>query len=125
MMPRLAGILIGPGGSKAIFAPDDGKPLVLGVGGRVAGATVRAIGSGVVELSGPTGRQILRPSFSHTATAQATAGPQRLFIEPTEGVTSLPASPGLLHAMLPGLVPLPEADARASALTQTPPGTPP
>lgn len=64
-LPRLSGVLVGPFGRRAIFASDGGKPLVVGEGGRVADWTVRVIEAGAVEVAGPDGDHILRPSFEN------------------------------------------------------------
>ncbi len=120
VMPRLAGILIGPAGGRAIFAPaDGGKPLVLTTGGTVAGATIHAIRSGSVVLSGPDGDQVLRPSFDHAAAPTAAAGQFRL--SPGLAPDALIAPP---NGPLSRVVGASEGDARQSP-NQTPPGIQP
>jgi hypothetical protein len=58
---RLAGILIGRFGRRAIFAPaGGGKPLVLGENGAVNDSTIRSIEPSQVVLANGT---VLRPSF--------------------------------------------------------------
>lgn len=64
-LPRLAGVLVGPGGSAAIFATagDNTKPQVLRIGDHVGAYEVKAIVTGEVTLAGPDGDRTLRPSF--------------------------------------------------------------
>jgi len=69
-LPRLAGIMITPSGKRAIFAPDGGKPLVLGEGGALDDATVRTIKFDRVVVTGPKGEQVLWPTYDHSRTGQ-------------------------------------------------------
>ena len=63
--PRLAGIMVGPAGSRAIFAPPPpAKPIVVEEGGRVAGFVVRSIATEAVTLASPDGERVVRPSFA-------------------------------------------------------------
>lgn len=77
-LPRLAGVLVGPFGRSAIFAADDGKPLVVEEGGHVRAWTVRRISADAVEITGPAGPRLLRPAFrtapAERANTPATAG---------------------------------------------------
>ncbi len=67
-LPRLAGILVHGGSRSAIFAATgNGRPAVVGEGGRVGGYTVQAIEAGQVTLAGPSGPQVLRPAFDARA----------------------------------------------------------
>jgi hypothetical protein len=69
--PRLAGILVSADRSQAIFAPADGKDRsIVAVEGSVIGAwKVTAIRAGEVQLSGPDGTRIVRPSYANVAAA--------------------------------------------------------
>jgi general secretion pathway protein N len=61
-LPRLAGILIDPPQRHAIFQPsDDGKPLTLVEGDRIAGWQIQRIAADGVTLTGPSGAEILQP----------------------------------------------------------------
>ena len=64
-LPRLAGVLVAPTGSAAIFvaAGDNAKPQVLRIGDHVGAYEVKAIVTGEVTLAGPDGDRTLRPSF--------------------------------------------------------------
>jgi hypothetical protein len=72
-LPRLAGIAISPYGRQAIFAGDDGKPVVVSEGGQVAGYTVRAITAGMVQIDGPDGKRALVPAFDLKSAPPAVA----------------------------------------------------
>lgn len=70
---RVAGIILLPGRSRAIFAGSgDGKPITVAEGDRLGPYVVEAISPGQVRLSGPDGTRLLRPSFDPTASAQTT-----------------------------------------------------
>jgi hypothetical protein len=69
LLPRLTAIVVTTSGSVAIFAGSDGKALVVGAGGAVAGYNVEKIGAGSVEIEGPGGSKILHPQ------RDAAAGP--------------------------------------------------
>lgn len=60
--PRLTGLIVAERHGKAIFAGSDGKPIVLGEGGRLGPFTVMAVRPDGVELDGPPGLRMLRPS---------------------------------------------------------------
>jgi hypothetical protein len=62
-LPRLTGVIIAPDGDFALFAPAEGKIMVVAKGGRVAGHVVRSIAPNAVVLSGPEGERALRTSF--------------------------------------------------------------
>ncbi len=66
-LPRLAGIIVGPFGRSAIFAPDGNKPLVVQEGARIAAYTVKSIEATQVRLVGPDGARVLYPSFESNA----------------------------------------------------------
>lgn len=60
--PRLTGLVVAERRGRAIFAGPDGKPVVLGEGGRLGPFTVVAVRPDGVDLSGPPGLRTLRPS---------------------------------------------------------------
>ena len=60
--PRLTGLIVAERHGKAIFAGPDGKPIVLGEGGRLGPFTVMAVRPDGVELDGPPGVRMIRPS---------------------------------------------------------------
>ena len=74
-LPRLSGIMFGPFGRSAIFAPDGAKPLVAQEGARIAGYTVKAIEATQVRLSGPNGSIVLYPTFAAAAASRVTKAP--------------------------------------------------
>ncbi len=71
-LPRLAGVLIGPDGAKALFAATGGKPLVLGEGDRLGPYEVTKIEPNAVTLTGSEGDRLIHPS--HAAAAPPAAG---------------------------------------------------
>ena len=62
-LPRLAGVIVGPGGGRAIFAPAEGRPLVLPEGGHIGRYLVRSIVPGQVTLSDAGRDLVIRPSL--------------------------------------------------------------
>jgi len=62
-VPRLTGVTIGPSGGWAIFAGADGKSHAAAAGDAVGAFKVRAIGPGIVTLSGSEGDRVLRPTY--------------------------------------------------------------
>ena len=62
-LPRLAGVIVGPDGGRAIFAGADGKSHTAAAGDAVGGFTIRAIGPGTVTLAGSEGERVLRPTY--------------------------------------------------------------
>ena len=61
-LPRLSGVVVGPGGASAIFSDDDaGRLVVLAPGDAIGGYAIRAITPGEVVLEGPKGRLVLMP----------------------------------------------------------------
>lgn len=60
--PRLTGLVFAEQRGRAIFAGPDGRPIVLGKGGRLGPFTVVAVRPDGVELDGPPGVRLLRPS---------------------------------------------------------------
>ncbi|MBV8521959.1 MAG: hypothetical protein JOY71_07520 [Acetobacteraceae bacterium] len=76
-LPRLTGTVVGPFGRAAIFAGDP-KAVAVAEGGRIQSYSVRSIGANEVEVIGPEGVQILRPSFAPApppGAARPTAAP--------------------------------------------------
>jgi hypothetical protein len=63
-LPRLAGVIVAPGGNRAIFAPAESRPLVLAEGGHIGRYVVRAIAPGQVTLSDAEGQLVIRPSYA-------------------------------------------------------------
>ena len=63
-LPRLAGVIVGPGGGRAIFAPAEGRALVVPEGGHVGRYTVRSIVPGQVTLSDSEREFVIRPSLA-------------------------------------------------------------
>ncbi len=101
-LPRLAGVLVAPGGGAAIFAAagEGAKPLVLRVGDRVSEFEVKAIVAGEVTLTGPEGDRVVRPSFDPRGGG---GGAPR----PTPPVAAAPAAPaGFVPAAAPGGAPV-------------------
>jgi hypothetical protein len=62
-LPRLAGVVIGPGGGRAIFAVADGKSAVATEGTSLGRFTVKSIAPGRVTVAGPEGEIELRPAL--------------------------------------------------------------
>ncbi len=74
VLPRLAGVMVGPTDRVAIFAATPGgKPLVMREGGRMGDDMIDSIEPGQVTLSGPDGARILLPHFDAGPHAAATA----------------------------------------------------
>lgn len=61
--PRLAGIVVGPSGRRAIFAGADGaRGTIAGIGQQAGGWRVQAIDATSVQVIGPAGLRTLRPA---------------------------------------------------------------
>ncbi len=90
--PRLAGILVSTGRSQAIFAPGDGedRSIVAVEGSVIGGWKVTAIHAGDVQLSGPDGTRIVRPSYANST---APSSPPVSQAPPPGGDTLLPPAP--------------------------------
>ena len=79
-LPRLAGIIVGPGGARAIFASSgDTRAIVAGAGGRAGPYLIRAVGLSGVSVIGPNGAELLRPDYDRNG---------------AHPVVGLPAEPG-------------------------------
>ena len=73
VVPRLAGIIIGPTGARAIFASADGsRAIVAGAGAHVGPYAVRTVSMTGVFVIGPNGPELLHPVYDHNA-ARGTA----------------------------------------------------
>ncbi len=70
-LPRLSAIVITAAGRSAIFTGDDGKAVVVPVGGLIDGDRITAIGPGQVTIDGSDGTKILRPQFAPNAQPDA------------------------------------------------------
>ena len=62
-VPRLTGVIVGPSGGWAIFAGADGKSHAAAAGDAIGAFKVRAIGPGIVTLTGSGGDRVLRPTY--------------------------------------------------------------
>jgi hypothetical protein len=83
--PRLTGLIVAEQRGRAIFAGPDGKPVVLGEGGRLGPFTVLAVRPDGVDLSGPPGLRTLRPSSDAALRPQAVYKPAVLaLIDPDQ-----------------------------------------
>lgn len=76
--PRLTGLIVAEQRGRAIFAGPDGKPVVLGEGGRLGPFTVVAVRPDGVDLSGPPGLRTLRPSSDAALRLQSARQPSVL-----------------------------------------------
>ena len=95
-LPRMTGVIVTPGGRRAIFAGDNGKSVVVTEGGRIGAYDVRSIEAGRVTLDGPDGQRVVTPGFDPKPPARAAAA--------TPGIPGLPGLPGLQRLTgLPGL----------------------
>jgi hypothetical protein len=68
---RLAGVVTGPAGKRAIFASRDTKPVVAVEGSRVGDFVVRSIEPGHVVVEAEGGLRTLKPSFNDGLPAAA------------------------------------------------------
>jgi hypothetical protein len=73
--PRLTGILVTAQGSHAIFAGEGEHSTIAGEGAKLGAWQVVAIRPGEVQMTGPDGDRIVRPSFAN-APAALSAQPQ-------------------------------------------------
>jgi general secretion pathway protein D len=87
--PRLAGILDGPFGRRAILAQPGGATFVVEEGSTLGEFVVRRIGSDLAVLSGPRGEETLRPSFASGLAAAPVAS------------VAVPAAPPLGSGVVP------------------------
>ena len=75
-LPRLAGIIIGPEGARAIFATaGDQRAIIAGPGGHAGPYLIRAVDHSGVAVVGPDGARLLRPAYDPETAARSAAGP--------------------------------------------------
>ena len=73
-LPRLAGIIIGPRGARAIFAaPGEDRAIIAGPGTRAGPYLVRAVGAIGVSVIGPDGPELLHPVYDHNPSRDGAA----------------------------------------------------
>jgi hypothetical protein len=92
-VPRLTGIVITPAGKWALFAPADGRSLLISEGQTVGPYVVRMINADNVTVSGPAGYRVLHLVFS------SDTGPSN----PTTETAASPTSPFSQLSALPNL----------------------
>ena len=85
-LPRLAGIVVSPGGKAAIFAGDPDHSLVVAEGAAVGPWRVVAIHADAVDVSGPQGERTVRPTYSN---------------DPAPAPTPAPLASGVIPAFMP------------------------
>ncbi len=74
-LPRLAGIIIGPDGARAIFASaGDRRAIVAGPGGHAGPYLIRAVDRSGVAVTGPDGARLLHPVYDAGAAGGSAAG---------------------------------------------------
>jgi hypothetical protein len=67
-LPRLAGIIIGPDGARAIFASSGGaRAIVAGAGAHAGPYLIRAVDPTGVSVIGPNGPELLHPAYDRNA----------------------------------------------------------
>ena len=111
-LPRLAGIIIGPRGARAIFASSgEDRAIIAGPGMHAGPYLVRAVGATGVSVIGPNGPELLHPIYDHDAThgagglpGGAPAGPSildllRAHVQNGGGLRSVQLPSPLLHTM--------------------------
>jgi hypothetical protein len=72
-LPRLAGVIVGPSGRRAIFADATGHPKVANEGSTIGRFTVRVIAPGQVTLTSSEGERVLRPTYTSVPASVAGA----------------------------------------------------
>lgn len=108
-LPRLSAVLVSASGRLAIFAPTEGKPIVVSQGGQLGSFTVATIAPGEVTVLGPGGRQVLQPRFADSDTDA-----------PPPAIPGTPSILGQLHAGRFAPVPLPAPPSLQSLLRAMP-----
>lgn len=110
--PRLAGIIVAPGGRRAIFAgAGDARGLVVGVGQQAGAWHVMAIDDSGVRVSGPDGMRVLHPSRDNSgpggtaATADALP-PHPSILDILRSRNALPSGGGLARGLMGGQLPI-------------------
>lgn len=67
-LPRLAGVIVGPDGARAIFAgAENSRAIVARAGGHAGPYLIRSVGLNGVSVVGPNGPQLLHPVYDHDA----------------------------------------------------------
>jgi hypothetical protein len=69
--PRLAGVMVSAGGALAIFSEQPDKTILARAGDRVGPYLVRGVAAGEVTVQGPSGTQILHPTFASSGARPA------------------------------------------------------
>jgi hypothetical protein len=107
VIPRLAGIIVGPQSRRALFQPaDGGKPLSLGEGDEIAGWVIEAIAVDGVRINGAEGQQTITPQpDAGLAAESAVIAP--VLPAPAGGDPPEPAAEGQAPAPPPGAAALP------------------
>jgi hypothetical protein len=84
-LPRLAGIVIEDPTRLAIFQPKQSRPVVLTIGGEIAGQRIVAIDAGEVVTRGPLGEQRIEPLPDNAIVRvmSAPSWPPPIAIQPT------------------------------------------
>ncbi len=107
--PRLAGIILGPSGRRAIFAGNGtARGVVAGVGQNAGAWHVLAIDQSGVRVMGPDGQRLLRPSRDPSASSADAAPP-------------LPEHPSILDLLRNRNLPPPGAADGAAVMPTLPP----
>lgn len=125
VVPRLSGIMIGPAGKSAIFAPAGGKVIIAQEGDHVGMFTVRSISADRVTVAGPDGVNVLHIAFSTTKSSAAGATTPSAK-PPFAGIAGITGTPGGI-ALDQGKPDLPSAATWAGppALSRLPVAHPP
>ena len=63
-VPVLTGVIVGPGGGRAIFAEPGGRSRAVSAGEKIGGLTVRTIEPQGVTVSDSEGVKVLRPTYT-------------------------------------------------------------
>ncbi len=75
VLPRLAGIIVGPRRSSAIFAtPGDTRAIIVSDGGHAGPYLIRAVSPAGVSVLGPSGPELLHPVYDRAAQQANTPG---------------------------------------------------
>ena len=75
-VPRLAGVIVGPSGARAIFSIAEGKSRTAAPGETIGGYTVREIAPGRVIIISSEGERVLHPTYVMTSGVKA-SGPTK------------------------------------------------
>lgn len=125
-LPRLAGVIVGPDGARAIFAgADNSRAIVARAGGHAGPYLIRSVGLNGVSVIGPNGPQLLHPTYDHDPPRATAEGPA---INGTPSILDLlrgriQSGNGLRSVLLPPSTPQPPTPQPQSL--QPPPQTGP